>query len=377
MTSRPIPGKAPKKTAQRGGVQGSTSGKQSEPLPRRTRAQATHRQATPAIPSPETSSDGLGTESSVGSDDTIMREIDETAGASTGGEEGSSSPAVTILPRDPRAGTSSPKYRPRSPPPSFKGFVEETVLAAIAEGVECTNTSSAHPDPLPGFSEGPSAQLESTPSKRKGKEVVPTAEEGPERKKLRTDRDSEFMVSHILAMAKTFAPPRSHTLPAAIPSSEPGVPSHPQGSSANPSAPEETPVTERVQLQALAVGEEEQDDFSAEFAWLAEEVAFDKVPLRRLLSFLETLVQEPPRPNIVRDPLLLPSRVSSRKQSSPPLQKASSVLTPPRLIQILFPDFRRALRALHLNERGKRSSQLPKRAPSVKSFAQTVTVNSW
>jgi hypothetical protein len=218
-----------------------------------------------------------------------MREIDEVAELSTGGDEGSSSLAVTILPRDPRAGTSSSTLRPRSHPPSFEGFVEETVVATIAEGVRCTDTSSAHPDPLPPPSEGPSAQPESIPSKRKRKEVVLAADEGPERKKLRTDRDSGFMVSRILAMAKTFAPPRSHILPTTIPSSEPGVPPHSQGPLANPSEPGITPVTGNVgegdappgQLQASPVGEEEQDNFSVEFARLEEEVASDREALAR------------------------------------------------------------------------------------------------
>jgi hypothetical protein len=107
-------------------------------------------------------------------------------------------------------------------------------------------------------------------------------------------------------MAKTFAPPRSHTLPAVIPSLEPGVPSHPQGSSANPSAPEATPVTERVQLQAPAVGEEEQDDFSAEFERLAEEVAFDREALAR---------NSPASP---RSPLPGATSVLPRTSTSPP-----------------------------------------------------------
>lgn len=145
-TSRPIPGKAPKQAAQRG----STSRKQAEPPSRRTQASKVHKQATPAIQSSETSPDRLATDSSVNSDDTIMREIDEVTEASTEGDEGSSSPTVTILPSDPRAGTSSSAPGPRSPPPSFEDFIEETVIATLA-------TSPAQPDPLPQPAESSAA----------------------------------------------------------------------------------------------------------------------------------------------------------------------------------------------------------------------------
>lgn len=218
-----------------------------------------------------------------------MREIDEVAKASTDGDEGSSSPAVAILPSDPRARTSSPAPHPRSPPPSFEDFTKETVIATLAEGVRCSGTSPAHPDPLPRPAEGPAAQLESTSSKRKGKEVAPVADEGPVHKKLHADRDSEFMVSRILAMAKAFAPPRSHTLSTVAPSLGPDAPVHSQGPPVVPSEPGPTLVTNSVGEREVPPGklqishslEEEQDNFSLEFARLQEKVASDREALER------------------------------------------------------------------------------------------------
>jgi hypothetical protein len=111
-TSSPIPGKVPKKAAQKG----NTSGRQDGQSPRRTRASKVYHPQALASRAPVASPDRLSSDSSVGSDDSIMREINEVVEASSEGEEENSSPAVTILPRDHRAGPPSPGLSARSPP---------------------------------------------------------------------------------------------------------------------------------------------------------------------------------------------------------------------------------------------------------------------
>lgn len=111
---------------------------------------------------------------------------------------------MTILPSDPRTGTSSHIPCPRSPSPSFEDFIEEEVIATLVEGVRCSATSPAQSDSLPLPMEGSAVQLETPSSKQKGKGVAPDTDKGPVHKKLHADRDSEFMVSRILAMASCY-----------------------------------------------------------------------------------------------------------------------------------------------------------------------------
>lgn len=71
--------------------------------------------------------------------------IDEAALASTKGDEGSSSLPATILPNDPHVGAFSHIPSPRSPPPSFEDFIEEEVIATLAEGVRGSAVSPTRP----------------------------------------------------------------------------------------------------------------------------------------------------------------------------------------------------------------------------------------
>jgi hypothetical protein len=116
-TSRPIPGKVPKKVVQKG----STSGRQADQSPRRTRSSKVQQPQAPASRAPKALPDRPYSDSSIGSDDSIMREIEEVAEASSEGEEGDSSPVVLILPQDPRAGSSFPDLNACSPPHFFRG----------------------------------------------------------------------------------------------------------------------------------------------------------------------------------------------------------------------------------------------------------------
>jgi hypothetical protein len=278
-TSRPIPGKAPKKATRKEATLGSTSGKHVEPPSKRMRASKVHKQATQNLQFSETSSERKVAESSVDPDDTSMREIDETALASTEGDEGSSSPPVTILPNDPHVGASYHIPNPRSPPPSFEDFIEEEVIATLAEGVRGSAVSPARP----------AIHRESSVPKRKGKEVSPDIDEGPTPKKLHAARDSEFMVNRILAMAKIYAPPRSASLPAADLSPRLLEPLHSPSLPVISLEPGPIHVTDRTeerkalprQLPTSSLQGEEQDNFSLEFTRLQEEVAFNREALER------------------------------------------------------------------------------------------------
>lgn len=87
-TSRPIPGKVPKKAVQKGSSLGNTSGKQTEYPSRRTRASKIQKQVAPTTRLSQASPEEFYSVSSVDSDDTIMREIDEVAGLRRKGRKG-------------------------------------------------------------------------------------------------------------------------------------------------------------------------------------------------------------------------------------------------------------------------------------------------
>jgi hypothetical protein len=91
-----------------------------------------------------------------------MREIDDVAEASSEEKEGNSSPAVKILPRDPRTSPSFLGLDARSPPISFNDVVEDVAIAA------------------PRPAEGSVIQHEAPLHQQKGKRVAPGADEGPE-----------------------------------------------------------------------------------------------------------------------------------------------------------------------------------------------------
>jgi hypothetical protein len=265
-TSRPIPSKVPKKAAQKG----NPSGRQADQSSMRTRASKVNHPQAPASRAPEAS------DSSIGSDDSIMREIDEVVEASSEGEEGNSSPAVTILPRDHRAGPPSPGLNARSPPISFEDVAEDMVTAAVLiEVVGCSIVSPVEPNP---YSE-----------KQKGKRVASETDEGPEPKRLRAQRDSGFMVDRILAMAKVYAPPSSRDPPMAT--SLP-APTTPVPSSDDPvDCPEAEPTfsIEVIEGDEVLPGRspthsllgEDQDTFSQEFNKLQEEVASKREALEQ------------------------------------------------------------------------------------------------
>jgi hypothetical protein len=140
-TSRPIPGKVPKKVTQKG----STSGRQADQSPRRTRASKVQRPQATASRVLEAPPDRLSYDSSIGSNESIMREIDQVAEASSEGEERNSSPEMEILPRDLRIGPSSPGLSARSPPISF----EEVAAAASPINMGDRSTISPTDSNLP------------------------------------------------------------------------------------------------------------------------------------------------------------------------------------------------------------------------------------
>jgi hypothetical protein len=280
-TSRPIPGKVPKKAAQKG----STSGRQADLSPRRTRASKVQQPQAPASRAPEAFPDRPSSDSSIGSDDSIMREIDEVAEASSEGEEGNSSPAVMILPQDTRMGPSSSGLSARSPPISFEDVAEDMATATAPIEVSGRSTVSPTDSNLPPQPVEGSAMRHEVPLlQQKGKRVVPGADEGPKSKKLRAQRDSGFMVGQILAMAKVYAPPSSQNPPTTIflPAS-----TAPMSLPIDLVACPEAEPTFRVDV--VAGGEvpliglpthsllgEELDTFSQEFNKLQEEVAAEK-----------------------------------------------------------------------------------------------------
>lgn len=289
-TSRPIPGKAPKKAPQKGSV----SGRQSDQSPRRTRDSKAQQSRVPVSRSPEALPDGPSSDSSIGSDDSIMREIDEVAEASSGEEEGNSSPTVKILPRDHRTSPSFLDSGVRSPPLSFEDAVEGVATAATIEVVGHSSTSLIDPNPPPQPAKGSVIQHEAPLPQQKGKRVAPGADEGPESKKLRAQRDSSFMVGRILAMAKAYAPPSSQNpatskpLPTLVASViSPVEPVAHAGAEASPRVnvvvgdeipPRGSPIQSPLR--------EEPDTFSQEFDRLQKEVASER----------EALEQAPPTP---------------------------------------------------------------------------------
>jgi hypothetical protein len=290
-TSRPIPGKVPKKAAQKG----NTSGRQADQSPRRTRASKVYHPQAPASRAPEASPNRLSSDSSIGSDDSIMREIDEVVEASSEGEEGNSSPAVTILPRDHRAGPPSPGLSARSPPISFEDVAEDMVTAAVpTEVVGRSTVSPVEPNPPSRPAEGSAVRHEVPPQKQKGKRVASETDEGPEPKRLQAQRDSGFMVDRILAMSKVYAPPSSRNPPMAT--SLP-APTTPVPSSDDPvDRPEAEPtfgvnvvegdevLPSRSPTHSL-LGEDP-DTFYQEFNKLQEEVASEREALEQVLPTL-------------------------------------------------------------------------------------------
>jgi hypothetical protein len=214
-----------------------------------------------------------------------MREIDEVVEASSEGEEGNSSPAVTILPRDHRTGPPSPSLSARSPPISFEDVAEDVVAAAVlAEVVECSIVSPVEPNPPSRPAEGSAVRHEVLPQKKKGKRVASETDEGPEPKRLRAQRNSGFMVDRILAMAKVYAPPSSRNPPMAtsLPAS-----TTPVLSSDDPVIRPEAGLTFGVEViegnevlpgrsPTHSILGEDPDTFSQEFNKLQEEVASER-----------------------------------------------------------------------------------------------------
>jgi hypothetical protein len=285
-TSRPIPGKVPKKAAQKG----NTSGRQADQSSRRTRASKVYHPQAPASRAPEASPNRLSSNSSIGSDDSIMREIDEVVEASSEGEEGNSSPAVTILPRDHRAGPPSPGLSVRSPPISFEDVAEDMVTTVVlTEVVERSTVSPVEPNPPSRPAEGSAVRHEVLPQKQKGKRVASETDEGPEPKRLRAQRDSGFMVDRILAMAKVYAPsssrnpPMATSLPACttpVPSSDDPV-DRPE---ARPTFGVDVIVGDEVlpsRSPTHSILGEDPDTFSQEFNKLQEEVASEREALEQ------------------------------------------------------------------------------------------------
>jgi hypothetical protein len=309
-TSRPIPGKVPRKVAPKG----STSGRPAVRSPRRTRALKAQQTQVPVSRGPEVLPDRSSSDSSIGSDDSIMREIDEVAGAASEEEEGNSSPAVRILPSDPRTGPSSP----RSPPISFEDTVGEVITATVPiEAVEQPTVSLTDSELPSRLTVSPVAPDEVTSIQQKGKRVATEADEGPELKKSRAQRDSGFMVGRILAMAKIYAPPSSQNPPIAVSLPEPASPEPPQ---TNPVVCPEPEPTSRVEVvvegEVLPGGSpihpplrEEPDTFSQEFDKLQEEVASE----REALEQGSTIFTPPSRPE---SPVLIPDHAVPQASTS-------------------------------------------------------------
>jgi hypothetical protein len=335
-TSIPIPGKVPKKAAQKG----NTSGRQADQSSMRTRASKVYHPQAPASRAPEAS------DSSIGSDDSIMREIDEVVEASSEGEEGNSSPAVTILPRDHRAGPPSPGLNARSPPPSL----------VLTEVVGCSIVSPVEPNP-------PS-------EKHKGKRVASETDEGPEPKRLRAQRDSGFMVDRILAMAKVYAPPSSRDPPMAAYLPAPTTPVPFSDDPVDRLEAEPTSGVEVIEGDKVLPGRspthsllgEEQDTFSQEFNKLQEEVASER----------EALEQASPTP-------ILPTRLESPALVSTQAVPGTSTSAPPTtpVTTGRRPDFRterlagcplEALSSLVTSDYSPQFGQLP-----VEGYAEQLT----
>jgi hypothetical protein len=299
---------------QKGSTLGNTSGKPTEHSSRRTRASKIQKRAAPTIRPSEACPEEFFSDSSVDSDDTIMREIDEVAEASTEGEEGNSSPTVMILPSDPRTGALSPTLGPRSPPALFEDFAEETTAAAFTE-----------PGPLPQPVTGPSTQLASSSIKQKGKRVTPDIDESPEHKRQHANRDNGFMVSRILAMAKVFTPPSSQNPNATVPS--PGIAAslNSSGVPAARSQVRQTTATDGIvegnvparKLPPSPSLGEAQDNFSLEFDRLQEEVASEREAFEEGLSMpILPTGPEPSAPVLIR---VVPGPSSPDHPISPPL----------------------------------------------------------
>ncbi|XP_062169820.1 uncharacterized protein LOC133875613 [Alnus glutinosa] len=282
-TGRPIPGKVPRKVAQKG----STSGRQANQSPRRTRSSKVHQPQAPASRVPQALPDKSSSGSSIGSDDSIMREIDEVPEVPSSEEEGNSSPAVKVLPRDPRTSPSFAGSGARSPPISFEDVAEDVATAAVIKVVEDSPTSPSDLNPPPQPADDPVIQPGAPLPQQKGKRVAPGAEEGPESKKLRAQRDSSFMLGRILAMAKVYTPPGNQNPPttASLLALTMSV--------ASPVEPVAHPEAEGSPGVNIIGGDEipgrgspiqsplraEPDTFSQEFNKLQEEVASDREAL--------------------------------------------------------------------------------------------------
>jgi hypothetical protein len=140
---------------------------------------------------------------------------------------------------------------------------------------------------------------------QKGKRVAPGTDEGPESKKLRTQRDSGFMVCRILALAKVYAPPSSQnpsttmSPPKCTTLVDPPVdPAACLG--AEPNSGEEAVVGDEVPSggpPAHSLPGGEPDTFSQEFNKLQEEVASEREALEQISpAFASSVRPESPTP---------------------------------------------------------------------------------
>lgn len=142
-----------------------------------------HNMPQPASSSPEITHEPQDEASSDKSDDTIMREIDEVVLALAKEANEESSSAAVVLPQGSKEGVIPSSQGLRSPPPSFKDFVEEEVIATPMERVKDPLVSQR---PLKSSSVcelSPGSQPGTVPSKHKGKEVVSERVGDPPQKK--------------------------------------------------------------------------------------------------------------------------------------------------------------------------------------------------
>ncbi|XP_062173694.1 uncharacterized protein LOC133879174 [Alnus glutinosa] len=275
----------------------------------------------------------------------------EGSSTSSSEEEGNSSPAVKVLPRDPRTSPSFPGSGARSPPISFEDVTEDVATAATIKVVEHSPTSPSDPNPPPQPAEDPVIQSEAPLPQQKGKRVAPGADEGPESKKLRAQRDSSFMLGRILAMAKVYTPPGNQNPPttASLPTLTTSVTSpvepvvHP-GAEASPGVNvvggDEIPRRGSPIQSPLR---EEPDTFSQEFNKLQEEVASERealgqaspTPTFSIRPESSTPIPVPTSPQASTSILPSDSATAGRRQdfqihglAGCPLEALSSLVTP-------------------------------------------------
>jgi hypothetical protein len=280
-----------------------------------------------------------------------MREIDEVAEASSEEEKGNSSPAVKILPRDPRTSPSFLGLGACSPPISFEDVVKDVATAATIEVVGHSPTSPNDSNPPSRPAEGSVIQHETPLPQQKGKRVAPGADEGPESKKLRAQRDSSFMVGRILAMAKVYTPPGRQNPPTttSLPTLITSVTS-PVEPVAHPGAKVSSGVNVVVGDEIPPRGSpiqsplrEEQDTFSQEFSKLQEEVASERealgqaspTPAFPIRPESSTPIPVPTSPQASTSVLPSDSATAGRRQdfqthglAGCPLEALSSLVTP-------------------------------------------------